>query len=184
MGLFDNVSEKHLRAVLRALCKDTDICAKALAMVDKLEKAEGSAMADNNVGESEAKLAICIRCEKAFSVDDDEDYDCVYHNGKSVNKLQRIRANSAPRIPIADGRVNVVGDLYPDEDDPAWYDHDVRCHGDLDTPENRKKYPEAFLWDCCDEVSTTEGCKMGRHRVEPGQEDSDSSEDSEDFESD
>ncbi|KAF1736549.1 hypothetical protein CRV24_002156 [Beauveria bassiana] len=149
MGLFDNVSEKHLRAVLRALCKDKDICTKALVMVEKLEKAEGSAMADNNVGEREAKLAICVRCEKAFSVDDNEDYDCVYHN-----------------------------------DDPAWYDHDVRCHGDLDTPENRKKYPEAFLWDCCDEVSTTEGCKMGRHRVEPGQEDSDSSEDSEDFESD
>ncbi|KAM3532735.1 hypothetical protein NHJ13051_000198 [Beauveria bassiana] len=156
MGLFDNVSEKHMRAVLRALCKDTDICTKALAMVDKLEKAERSAMADNNVGESEAKLAICVRCEKAFSIDDNEKHDCVYHNG----------------------------DLYPDEDDPAWYDHDVRCHGDLDTPENRKNYPEAFLWDCCDEVSTTEGCKMGRHRVEPGQEDSDSSDDSEDFESD
>ncbi|PMB66019.1 hypothetical protein BM221_008219 [Beauveria bassiana] len=143
-------------------------------MVDKLEKAERSAMADNNVGESEAKLAICVRCEKAFSIDDNEEHDCVYHNEQA----------STLRVPIADGHVDDVGDLYPDEDDPAWYDHDVRCHGDLDTPENRKNYPEAFLWDCCDEVSTTEGCKMGRHRVEPGQEDSDSSKDSEDFESD
>ncbi|OAA39325.1 hypothetical protein BBO_06749 [Beauveria brongniartii RCEF 3172] len=158
MGLFDDVSEKHLRAVLVALCKDTDICTKALAMVDKIEKAEKDAMADSNVSESEPKLAICVRCEKAFSIDDNEDYDCFYH----------------------------YGDLYPDEDGPTWDGHDFHCHGDFDTPENRKDYPEAFLWDCCDEVSTTEGCKMGRHRIELG-EDSDSSKDSdssEDFDSD
>ncbi|KAM3562479.1 hypothetical protein MY1884_001778 [Beauveria asiatica] len=177
MDLFDNVSEKHLRAVLVALCKDTDIYIKALDMVDKLETAEEDAMADSHASESQPKLAICIRCEKAFSIDDNEDYDCLYHYGKSVNKLQRMRADSVFRVPIADGRVDVVGDLYPDEGHPAWYDHDVRSHSEIDTPRNRKNFPEAFLRDCCDEVSTTEGCKMGRHRIEPG-EDSDSSHDS------
>ncbi|KAM3513008.1 hypothetical protein MY11210_003313 [Beauveria gryllotalpidicola] len=145
MDLFDDVSEKHLRAVLVALCKDMDIFNRAFDMIEKLETAEEDAMADSDMSESEPKLAICIRCDAAFYTDENQDYDCSYH----------------------------PGDLYPDEYDTAWDDHDVRCHGPLDTPRNRRAFPEAFRWECCDEVSTAEGCEMGRHRIEPGQ-DSDS----------
>ncbi|KAM3445756.1 hypothetical protein NHJ13734_000209 [Beauveria thailandica] len=100
-------------------------------MVDKLETAEEDAMADSHSSESQPKLAICIRCEKAFSIDDNEDYDCLYH----------------------------YGDLYPDEGHPAWDDHDVRSHGEIDTPRNRKNFPEAFLRDCCDEHSSPDNSR-------------------------
>lgn len=35
-------------------------------------------------------------------------------------------------------------------DGDFWADHDERCHGPIDTPENVAAFPEGFIWDCCD----------------------------------
>lgn len=44
-------------------------------------------------------------------------------------------------------------------------DHDERCHGPIDTAENREMYLEAFKWECCDEPGDAEGCQRGAHRA-------------------
>ncbi|KAL1637584.1 hypothetical protein SLS58_009257 [Diplodia intermedia] len=35
----------------------------------------------------------------------------------------------------------------------------------IDTRENREKFPEAFVWSCCSEQSDAEGCLIGYHKA-------------------
>ncbi|KAJ4480159.1 hypothetical protein J3R30DRAFT_3288442, partial [Lentinula aciculospora] len=44
---------------------------------------------------------------------------------------------------------------------PDW-DEDV--HGPIDTERTRREYPENFLWSCCREDGTSEGCVRGAHQ--------------------
>ena len=48
-------------------------------------------------------------------------------------------------------------------DDDAFEDHDEACHGPTDTEENRRDYPEHFIWTCCDENGLADGCEIGEH---------------------
>jgi hypothetical protein len=74
-----------------------------------------------------------------------------------------------------------AGELEPDYE--AWPDHDERCHGPIDTDDNKREFPDSFEWSCCqtnggdlyhhsDVDSTDEdydeerfgaGCHRGRH---------------------
>lgn len=47
----------------------------------------------------------------------------------------------------------------------AWPDWNENCFGEIDTPENRREYPEGFEWTCCQEPGNFRGCKVGRHRA-------------------
>ncbi|OBZ72362.1 hypothetical protein A0H81_07844 [Grifola frondosa] len=46
------------------------------------------------------------------------------------------------------------GDLEADYD--SFVDWDESCHGPIDTPANRRSYPENFTWNCCDGHSLAE----------------------------
>ncbi|KAJ4164281.1 hypothetical protein LMH87_005959 [Akanthomyces muscarius] len=70
MDVFAGTSEKHLRAILVALCQDPNILAKATRMADNLEEAAEQTGSDSDM--SEADLAICCQCEEAFSEDKNE----------------------------------------------------------------------------------------------------------------
>lgn len=54
-----------------------------------------------------------------------------------------------------------------DWDGDFWADHDENCHGTIDTAEMREVYPGGFLWTCCDEDGTEDGCRRGRHQADP-----------------
>ena len=44
-------------------------------------------------------------------------------------------------------------------DEEGFVDWDEDCHGPMDTPENRKEYPENFVWTCCGEsLGESRGC--------------------------
>ena len=46
-------------------------------------------------------------------------------------------------------------------DEDSFVDWDEDCHGLMDTRENRKEYPENFVWTCCGEYLTeSEGCVL------------------------
>ncbi len=82
MDVFAETSEKHLRAILVALCQDPYILAKATRMADNLEDAEEQATtSDSDMSEGD-DLAICIQCEDAFSEEKNDDEACLYHPGK------------------------------------------------------------------------------------------------------
>ncbi|KZV97811.1 hypothetical protein EXIGLDRAFT_832568 [Exidia glandulosa HHB12029] len=53
------------------------------------------------------------------------------------------------------------GELEVDEE--CFEDHDEDCHGPMDTPANRRDWPENFKWTCCDETTNSEGCRTGEH---------------------
>ncbi|KAG2122764.1 hypothetical protein DEU56DRAFT_831229 [Suillus clintonianus] len=77
---------------------------------------------------------VCANCEEEYDVSDErDDEECRYHSGN----------------------------LEVDED--FFADHDERCHGPMDTEENRASFPEGFIWDCCDEDTVSEGCETGQH---------------------
>ena len=44
-------------------------------------------------------------------------------------------------------------------DEELFVDWDEDCHGPMDTPDNRKDYPENFVWSCCGEsLGESDGC--------------------------
>ena len=45
-----------------------------------------------------------------------------------------------------------------------FVDWDEACHGPMDTPANRRTYPENFQWTCCDKNGLSSGCVRGEHR--------------------
>ncbi|KAI0329069.1 hypothetical protein GY45DRAFT_920959 [Cubamyces sp. BRFM 1775] len=49
----------------------------------------------------------------------------------------------------------------------AFVDWDEDVHGEIDTRENRRSYPENFIWTCCDRDGTQPGCVSAEH--EPGE---------------
>ncbi|KAI0661533.1 hypothetical protein C8Q70DRAFT_910343 [Cubamyces menziesii] len=49
----------------------------------------------------------------------------------------------------------------------AFVDWDEDVHGEIDTRENRRSYPENFVWTCCDRDGTQPGCVSAEH--EPGE---------------
>jgi len=60
-----------------------------------------------------------------------------------------------------------VGELEPDYDGDFWADTDQE---EIDTPENRRDYPEGFFWNCCGKHGDeNEPCVVGRHFPAPGQ---------------
>ena len=85
MEVFAETSEKHLRAILVALCQDPHILAKATRMADNLEDAAEQTGSDSDM--SEADLAICCQCEEAFSEEKNDEDACLYHPGNYPKQM-------------------------------------------------------------------------------------------------
>jgi hypothetical protein len=67
-------------------------------------------------------------------------------------------------IILADGSdANSIAKGCLDVDEDFFADHDERCHGPMDTEENRAEFPEGFNWDCCGGDALSEGCETGQH---------------------
>ncbi|KAH9856508.1 hypothetical protein C2E23DRAFT_881862 [Lenzites betulinus] len=50
----------------------------------------------------------------------------------------------------------------------AFEDWDEDVHGEMDTPDNRRDFPENFTWTCCRRNGTKAGCVHGEHGSEFG----------------
>lgn len=88
MDVFAKTSEKHLRAILVALCQDLHILEKATRMADNLEDAAEQAGSDSDM--SEVELAICCQCEEAFSENKNDEDACLSHPGNSPQVQGRV----------------------------------------------------------------------------------------------
>lgn len=58
-----------------------------------------------------------------------------------------------------------LGDLEADYERFVDWDEDV--HGPMDSQENRRQYPENFVWSCCEKDGLVEGCTTGTHISNP-----------------
>ncbi|KAI0181839.1 hypothetical protein GGR52DRAFT_526508 [Hypoxylon sp. FL1284] len=135
----DNV----LRAVLMALCADPDTNLKATAYLEKItSKANSDVSESPDASESKPRkrkatedVRICTQCQEPFYDDENNAQACQFHDGN----------------------------LEVDDEGDFWADHDENCHGVIDTEGMREDYPEGFIWDCCGEDGTTDGCARGYH---------------------
>jgi hypothetical protein len=57
------------------------------------------------------------------------------------------------------------GEKELDYESEFWADHDERCHGPMDSFFDDPDYADGFLWDCCQESGSNEGCKSTKHRT-------------------
>lgn len=70
-------------------------------------------------------------------IEDEDPCDCIYHSGY----------------------------LYADHESDQWADHDERCHGSIDNDWTMREYPDGYIWSCCDQTGSADGCKMGKHEA-------------------
>ncbi|KAM0755260.1 hypothetical protein T439DRAFT_322299 [Meredithblackwellia eburnea MCA 4105] len=90
-------------------------------------------------------MAICKNCESEYDLKE--------------NRLPLPRRKSQD-----DGSVCYYhpGTCYLDKGSDIWYDWCYDSHGEMDTPAHREEWPEAFLWDCCQQDGGYP-CKRARH---------------------
>ncbi len=51
-----------------------------------------------------------------------------------------------------------------DYDDETWADTDEKTWGPIETEENMEEWPDAFIWDCCEQRGSAAGCEVGPHK--------------------
>ncbi|MCJ1243335.1 hypothetical protein MMC30_000532 [Trapelia coarctata] len=112
---------------------------KAPAIIKTPIAATSTAKASAGVKRLRSRYARCVNCEEEFDTTYNEPGNCVWHEGEM--------------------EVDWDGDFWADNDEATW--------GPVDTEDNRKSYPEGFIWTCCDKNGEEAGCKIGRHREEP-----------------
>ncbi|KAL9630367.1 MAG: hypothetical protein Q9204_004757 [Flavoplaca sp. TL-2023a] len=102
---------------------------------DQLAAVEAKRKAVHKLQRQRSRYAMCRNCNEEFNIAQNDEGGCVYHPDKS--------------------KVDWDGD--------AWADHDEDCHGQIDTKEMRRDYPDGFIYPCCDQDGESEGCVTNRH---------------------
>lgn len=131
-------------------------------MDKRRKKATGSdhamGLATNDLKRMRSRYAMCENCAEEFDVADNVKGSCYWHDGE-IAKDPMI-PGTAPSLRFAN---KGAGTLEEDHEGDIWADHDERCHGPIDTDENRSQFPEGFIYDCCEGDGSSVGCKTGRH---------------------
>lgn len=81
--------------------------------------------------------AKCLNCGENFDVTCNERGDCRWHTGEKEL----------------------------DYESEFWADHDERCHGPMKSFFDDPGYADGFIWDCCQESGSNEGCKFTKHKA-------------------
>ncbi|KAI0478154.1 hypothetical protein F4859DRAFT_478747 [Xylaria cf. heliscus] len=135
-----NMPEAQAKAILLALCSDNlQLRDRTREFLDQIESLEHPTTAGSHPRGTKRKarssIKICVQCQSPFYEEDNIGKVCIYHNGE----------------------------LEADYDADAWIDHDERCHGTIDSDENRDERPEGFNWNCCGKPGHRGGCTRGKH---------------------
>ncbi|KAK3935495.1 hypothetical protein QBC46DRAFT_397399 [Diplogelasinospora grovesii] len=146
MDVFNCASDQSIRAIFTALCDDSVVYAKALRYLEKIEPSaivKGQIAAlnqpDSKKRKADSGISICVQCQQPFDEAANHEQACLHH----------------------------WGNLEPDEEGDFWADHEEDHHGPIDTEENKREFPEGFIWDCCQECGTNPGCHRGPHVSNP-----------------
>lgn len=131
-----NAPEHIVRTILRTIChEDSDIKPRTSDYLDKFD----AMLADTTSSSGKRKasgpeITLCVNCENPFIEAENSDAACLYHPGEM-------------EWDDSEGQFDVF------EGDP-----------DPDTEENKREFPEAFVWSCCQERGDgKKGCVRTRH---------------------
>jgi len=106
MDAFQFASDHTVRAILKALCDDSDVRTKALSYLAKLEPlAIQVAQAFPQVKRKiTSGLSICVQCESSFDEADNTAKVCQYHNGEYFHDILNIQPRTVsflfPSLPF------------------------------------------------------------------------------------
>ncbi|RMZ68880.1 hypothetical protein GMOD_00002765 [Pyrenophora seminiperda CCB06] len=92
--------------------------------------------AQTNAPTRRQRFEICKQCDEEYKVLLNDRWSCVWH----------------------------PGELEVDWEGGFWADHEENIHGEIDNQDMREVYPEGFMYTCCDELGSADGCKTSRHR--------------------
>lgn len=105
---------------------------------------------------------ICKNCNAEYQVNDNRKGDCVYHDGTKMN--------SAPSSSLLiSTNVKSLGNKEVNDDADTWADHDENVHGLPEDLMSDSTYEEGFIWDCCDETGSADGCVVSKHMPKESQ---------------
>lgn len=93
----------------------------------------------------------CDQCNQEFSLDSNDNKQCVYHPGESFLQDEHLQ------------HLTIKGEREVNYDADIWADHDEDCHGPYE--DHEEDYPEGFSWTCCEREGDKSGCKRGPHRA-------------------
>lgn len=152
--------EHLVRTILRTIChEDYEIKQKTSDYLDKFEaKLSESTSASAKRKAPEPDIALCVNCDNPFTEADNSDTACLYHPGTSPSK-------NAVVVFLGERTLEAnlsIGEMCWDDSEGQF---DVfEGDPDPDTEENRREFPEAFVWDCCGERGDgKKGCVRTRH---------------------
>lgn len=95
MVSLDKVPERHLRAVLDALCKEASVETKVKNMLEQLQRVEKMLSPEDSRGSKTAGVKrkpdelvqICIHCDEAFCDETNSPTACTSHESDGKSKL-------------------------------------------------------------------------------------------------
>ncbi|CAI7635750.1 unnamed protein product [Penicillium glandicola] len=140
----NDLSHQTLRAVLKSICAKNDEARKEAESQLLVITTNTKESPDNNK-QPVPRYAFCTNCEKDFDVTTNGEESCRYHPGATTQKWTSRFRQSEPSE-----------DLYVDNDWPE----------SVDTDEMRERYPECFIFECCEGnlEDNPDGCEFGFHR--------------------
>ncbi|CAL1716383.1 unnamed protein product [Somion occarium] len=140
-----STNEARLREVLADFVFSDNALAPAIsralfeALVTTRENQGNVEAGGSNISQKRQLIArweVCARCGVEYDAGEEHEEDeCNYHSGELI--------------------VN----------EEEFVDWDEDCHGPMNTKQNRKDFPENFIWTCCDEDGRSDGCESGEHQA-------------------
>jgi len=97
--------------------------------------------------------------------------------GESLESLESLESTRRASILVRSMGIRLIGmRLRPiltcsshqvrvklNQDSDTWEDCDEYAHGEMDTEDNRRSFPDGFWYPCCEEQLGITGCTGGRH---------------------
>lgn len=105
---------------------------------------------------------ICKNCNAEYQVNDNRKGDCVYHDGTKMT-------SASFHLCSASTNVKSLGNKEVNDDADTWADHDENVHGHPEDLMSDSTYEEGFIWDCCDETGSADGCVVSKHEPKESQ---------------
>lgn len=139
------VAEAHLRQVLDNLIVTNPAVEVALTKEFVTVTREPDIVAP--------RWEACVHCDYDFDIHSQRQQDeCRFHPGRCLG----VPSFMFSRMPF-------LGELEVNYEKFVDWDEDV--HGPMDTPNNRRQYPENFTWTCCELDGQGIGCVQGEHKI-------------------
>ncbi|KAI1819506.1 hypothetical protein F4861DRAFT_534396 [Xylaria intraflava] len=154
----DVADEETLRMVLKAMCKESDVCRKAA--MDRMlisRKHTIIELSDSSDEDSDAEEKPKKR-QKTIDADDDTPVSR-YERCETCNEVYDVTLNDKEACQTHEEDPHLDESFFPDDDQVRYDINSIDVHTDW----RRDSCPEGFRYECCDEDIEGEPCVIQRH---------------------